>query len=267
MIGMGVAGFGRYLAVVTRQSVAQMLTYRLSALFVVVFGLLFAAAQVAATLVFFRFTHEVGGWGFSQFLVLVATFDLLQHLYQLFFVTAHEQLMDRILSGELDFDLVRPIDSLVYCSLRSFDVPSVANLLVPAALLAYGVRGVGLRVGVGTAVGYVALLGLGLALLFLLNQCFVALAFWVERPQRLAGIPEYLFDLARRPAAVYPSPLRVALTFALPVLAASNLPVEMLFGGIDGRAVAALVASVLLLGGLVRVQWKLGLRRYASAGG
>lgn len=253
------------LRLMARRSLSQMMVYRLSATFVVIFGSLFAVAEVVSLLIFYQYTPDIAGWDFYAFLALIATYGFIQHIYQFFFVLSHEELMDKIIEGELDYDLIRPVDSQVLCSLRNLDYPSLINLIVPTSLLIYCWPHLKLEFTLSTLLAYTILLICGVALYYLLTQFFVCMAFWVDRPRKLAGVTEYLFDLASRPRAVYPRAMQLFLTFVLPVLTAVNTPVDLLRGEFNTTGFLALLGFLLVIVIIVRIQWVLGTRRYSSA--
>lgn len=248
-----------------KQSLGKMLAYRITAAFTILFGILFAAAEVVAIVVYYQYTDEIAGWDLTSFLMLYATFGFIQHLYQFMFVVSHEELMDKIIEGELDYELVRPLDSQFLCSVKTLDYPSLINMLIPLGLLIYSVKRLGLVLTTQVLIPYTVLMLLGVWLYYLLNQFFVVMAFWVERPRKLAGVPEFLFEFASRPRTVYPRALQVTLTLVLPVLTAVNAPVELLRGEFDMITLLAFVVALLVMSVIVRVQWLIGIRRYASA--
>lgn len=258
-----IAGFS-LLRLFARQSFARMLAYRLTATFTVVFGTFFAAAEVVSLLIYFRFTDNIAGWDFYSFLALVATFSFIQYMYQFFFVVAHEDLIDKIIEGELDYDLIRPIDSQLLCSLKNLDYPSLVNMIIPVGLLIYCWPHLKVPFSVLSLGVYIVLVLLGVAFYYLLNQVFFGLSFWIERPTKLSGVPEYLFEFATRPRAVYPRFLQVLLAIVLPVVAASNTPVDVLRGKFDPLSFIALIIAAILLALIARWQWLAGVRRYAS---
>lgn len=253
------------LGLLARQSLGKMLAYRVSALFTVVFGILFALAEVIAITVYYRYTDEISGWDLSSFLGLYATYGFIQYLYQFVFVVSHEELMDKIIEGELDYDLIRPVDSQFLCSARALDYPSLINMIAPLGLLIYCARKLELDLTLPVIISYSILVVLGVTLYYLVNQFFVAMAFWVERPRKLAGVAEYLFEFASRPRSVYPRAMQVILTLVLPILTAVNAPVDVIRGELHLGMVGAFVTGLIVIGGIVRVQWVHGVRRYASA--
>lgn len=253
------------LPLLIRQGVSRTLAYRASALFVVIFGTMFAMAEIVSVLVYFRFTDNVAGWDLYSFLMLIATVGVIQNIYQFLFVVSHEQLMEKILYGDLDYDLVRPVNSLLLVNAQQLDLPSLCNLVAPAVLFWYCWPNMNSYPSGISVLAYGVLTAIGLVFYCLMNQLLVGCSFWIERPLGLTGVPEYLLELAKRPLPVYPRSLQVVFGGVLPVLLATNLPVDLLRGQFDALALAVLFLAILVLGGLVRWQWQAGLRRYSSA--
>ncbi|MFT8872355.1 MAG: ABC-2 family transporter protein [Sporolactobacillus sp.] len=247
-----------------RQSVATFFAYRMTSLFVIVFGSLFSVIEIVTVLVYYQFTDDIAGYSLPQFLLVIASFECISNLYQFLFVSAHEQMADKIIGGELDYDFIRPVDSQLYNSLSGFDLASGINLIIPIVLLIYAVPRAGHHDWL-QGVCFVLFLLIGTFMYYLMNQLFVALSFWVERPGKLLGIPEYLFDLASRPRSVYPRVLQLLFAWILPIVASTNLPVDVLRGQMGAAETIAYLTGIAVLAALVRLQWKCGIARYQSA--
>ncbi|MFT9117044.1 MAG: ABC-2 family transporter protein [Sporolactobacillus sp.] len=247
-----------------RQSVATFFAYRMTSLFVIVFGSLFSVIEIVTVLVYYQFTGDIVGYSLPQFLLVIASFECISNIYQFLFVSAHEQMADKIIGGELDYDFIRPVDSQLYNSLSAFDLASGINLIIPSVLLIYAVPRAGHPDWL-QGVCFVLFLIIGTFMYYLMNQLFVALSFWVERPGKLLGIPEYLFDLASRPRSVYPHVLQLLFAWILPIVASTNLPVDILRGRVSVAETLAYLTGVAVLAALVRLQWKCGIARYQSA--
>lgn len=231
---------------------------------VIVFGTLFTAVEVITTLVFFQFTDTIAGFTIYEFLALTSTFELIGTAYQILFINAHENLSDKILDGELDYDLIRPVSSLFFNNVRQIEISSIINLIVPVSILIYSI----VQMGGGTLsgiIGYAAFVAAGVYFYYLLNQFFVSLSFWVERPGRLLGVPEYVFDLAAKPRGVYPRIWQVIFAWIIPVVTATNLPVDILKGNFSFAQLLVYLAVITMFTVIVRIEWKLGIRRYTSA--
>ena len=90
-------------------------------------------------------------------------------------------------------------------------------------------------------------------------------AFWFVRMDQLAELFEGVYQSGRWPVTIYPSWLRVSLTFLVPIAFAVTVPAQSLTGRLtpDTIATAAVFAAVLF--GFTRWFWRFGLRRYSGA--
>lgn len=246
------------------QSFSQTLAYRTTSIFIVVFGTLFSLGEVIGVFVYYSYTDNIFGWDKNAFLLLIGTFSLIQYIYQFLFVLQHEELMDKVIEGELDYDLIRPMDSQLLCSFRLLDIPSLINMIIPLALISYSIKNLDNSVHAIYFVQYILFIFIGVLFYYLLNQFFVSLSFWIERPGKLIGLPEYLFDLASRPRSVYPKYLQIIIVFIIPVVSATNTPVSFLRGSVDLTALFSLLIFTIIMFWVVRVQWIKGIKRYAS---
>jgi ABC-2 type transport system permease protein len=74
-----------------------------------------------------------------------------------------------------------------------------------------------------------------------------------------------LFQMARYPVGLYPSWLRMVLTWLVPVGIMTTIPAQALTGALPAATLAASLAAALVLLLAASALFRLGLRRYASA--
>ena len=255
----------RYFLTIFNQSVAQMLAYRTTSIFIVVFGTIFAITEIIATLIFYQYTDHIAGWNMYEFLLLIATFSFIQYIYQFFFVLPHEQLIDDMIDGNLDYLLIRPMDAQLIANVKTFDIPSLFNLIIPIALSIYCMTKLKWEITIFQIGGYLILLVFGVMSYFILNHFFVNVGFWIERSHQLMGVPEYLFEIGLRPRSVYPKVIFFIFVYVIPILLATNSPVDLLRGELRFQSLFYFILYNLLGFMLIRIQWKRGLKRYTSA--
>ncbi len=185
------------------------------------------------------------------------------------------ELNDDIKSGGLDRFLVKPIDYLGFRAAQFAGGKSAegafmgaclaASLLVLSALTGFSVAPLAL-------LGFVAALALALALNFLVFWCVGLLGFWLTE----IG---FLFEAVRiviitASGGIFPlsvlGPGWEAALGALPFRFTIQFPTEVLCGRVagpellSGLGLAAL--WTLLLYGLARLVWALGVRRFVAVG-
>ncbi|SDT96309.1 ABC-2 type transport system permease protein [Verrucomicrobium sp. GAS474] len=222
--------------------------------------------QLVFIRVLYLHVDAIAGWTQWEMVLLVGLSQLVQQLFQTFFMVNFLQFPDLIREGKLDFLLLRPAPILFLVSIRQWDVGSILNSLLGAAVSvwALGHLGVGITAGgLAAAAGFVVL---GVAFHWAIMLLLVTPAFWVTNARGFIGVYYQLFNIARQPREAFKGVFLRLFTWAIPVLLVANLPVRMLAGkGIPLGATAWLVAGTGVL--CLAASWffHFGLRRYTSA--
>ena len=117
---------------------------------------------------------------------------------------------------------------------------------------------------VGRVVAALALF-LGLLIAYLSAFALALVGFFSVYVHNLVNLISGVFGAGQYPLRAYAAPVRVLLTFVLPVYLAVNLPAEVFLGAVGPGALWAMGAFLVLLWGLVGWLFFLGLRAYTSA--
>ena len=97
-------------------SFQEFLIYRTTAIVTIVFGLIFFLAEFIAGIIYFNYTETIYGWVKNDYLLLISVASVISYGYQFLFTVAHENLYEFILGGELDYILIRPVNSFLFYS-------------------------------------------------------------------------------------------------------------------------------------------------------
>jgi viologen exporter family transport system permease protein len=198
------------------------------------------AMNLALYLLIFNYTNYLGAngagegaWDKYQFFVFLATTLLINNIVQMFFMPNAEEFSELIRTGNLDFALLKPIDTQFLISLQKADWSSVANLVVGVVLLAYSVPRLGGFVPSAWAFAlYPLYVMLGVLIMYSVMISLAATSVWLGRNQSLYDFWFYITNFARYPMEIYNGPiggwLRWTLTFLIPVLVVVNVPARML---------------------------------------
>jgi len=251
-----------YLKLVS-QSFQELISYRLTATLISIFGLVFFTAEIVAGLVYYSVADNLFGLTRIEYMILIASATTMSYLYQTLFISSHENLAETIIEGELDYALIRPVNSFLYYSLYRIDFPSMINLFISIVLQVYLLKDY--SISFTNVLLYICLILLGANLIFLLNQIIITLSFWIEKSQKLMAVPEYLVDFSMRPKNIYPKAIRVALFYIVPILLATNAPVLLIKHQLSTVNLLVLIISNILLACLALKMWKEGLKKYSSS--
>ena len=162
-----------------KQSLQEFFIYKTTALITATVGLVFFSIEIIAGIIYFEEIDLLLGWSKTDYFLLVTSANLINYIYQFIFISAHEHLSEAIIEGELDYSLVRPINSFYYYIFFRIDVGSIINLIVVSIFDLYLISKY--PINLLHLLMYVLSIIIGVFTLFLLNQIAVSFSFWFER--------------------------------------------------------------------------------------
>ncbi len=239
--------------------------YRISALLTIVFSVVFFIAEILTVNVYYQFSDHIGDWDKSSFYILLGSFNIMICLYTYLFEIAHDEFVCKIRFGELDCDLIKPIDSQVFSAIKRVDYPSLLNLPIPIWIVYQGVSGLELKTTLVNMFLYKIVLMFGVFIIYLINQFSVNFSFWFTDASSLVSASDQVTQLGSKPLQVYPKILRLGFSYIIPIVLSTNLSVDAIQGNLTINNFLVLMLATSLFFLLVRLQWTLGLRKYSSA--
>ena len=268
-----------------RNSLVRDMSFRLNFLLQCVSSVSWAMMNLGFFIIIFRHTTSIGdktGWGENEFFVFLATTWIVNSIVQAFVMPNAQEFSELIRTGNLDFALLKPIDTQFLISFTKVEWSSLANLAVGVILLIYAL----VKLGVGEnplivtplmVVAYIFYIGCGVAIMYSLMITLAATSVWLGRNQTLYNFWFYITNFCRYPMDIYQ--INIAgwslwgvFTFVIPILVAINVPARMLARPMRPELDSAnswmtIYAIVATLGSLLvsRMLFKLALRSYRSA--
>jgi len=215
------------------------------------------------------------GWGQYEFFVFLSTTMLVNSVVQAFFMPNAQEFSELIRTGNLDFALLKPIDTQFLVSLQRIEWSALANLVVGAGLLVFSLWQLTTRhdnplvISPLVYVLYPIYLLCGIAILYSLMISLAATSIWLGRNQTLYNFWFYITNFSRYPMEIYQSfyPLQWFFTFLIPVLIVVNVPARMMAMPLTGDWFLPVFALFATAGSLIasRFVFQLALRSYRSA--
>jgi ABC-2 type transport system permease protein len=210
-------------------------------------------------------TAKLNGWSESELLVVLGIQILLGGVIHATIQPNMERLIDEVRDGKLDFALTRPEDAQAIVSLREVRIWQAVDILSGAVVIAVGIARLQNGIGVGEAIGFLALLLLGAVLLYCFWLILATGAFWVVRMWFLAELFEGMYQTGRWPIGIYPGWLRYSMTYLVPIGLAVTVPAEAVTSRLHWGTVATAAGFAVVLFAFTRWFWGVGLRRYSGA--
>jgi ABC-2 type transport system permease protein len=278
--------YARVFMTFARNSLVRDMSFRANFFLQCISSVSWTMMNLGFFIIVFQHTKSIGsntGWGEYEFFIFLATTWIVNALVQAFFMPNAEEFSELIRTGNLDFALLKPIDTQFLISFTKIEWSSLANLGVGAILLCYALIKLShadnplfvtpLAVGL-----YIFFVLCGTAILYSLMITLAATSIWLGRNQTLYNFWFYITNFCRYPMEIYQRggiagwSLWGAFTFVIPILVVINVPARILARPLRPDAdptniwfsLFALIATIASLV-VSRMIFKLALRSYRSA--
>lgn len=255
----------RLLWLFTRFSLQEDTAYRLDFFMRLLMVLLHLGAEFIGLWTIFSNTRSLAGWNVWEVLVLLGVFRIMAGLIGLIIAPNMRWIMEDIRDGKLDFLLLKPIHAQFYASVRRVMLWRVSDFVIGVLMIAYGSYRLSHGVAVIDLIQFLVMLSSGAVIIYSFWLVLATSAFWFTRINNIEMVFWNIFEAGRYPVSIYPSWVRLALTYVVPLAFLTTFPAAVLVGKSHGSsvAVAILVAVVTLTG--ASAFWRFGLRHYSGA--
>lgn len=213
----------------------------------------------------FLHTDSLGGWDIHELLVVVGVYTLINGIIGSLIQPNMWQIAEGVREGTLDYTLTKPEDSQLLVSITRFEIWKLVDVLIGLAVLVYAVAQLGEAIGPAQAAVFGVVLLCGGLIIYSFWLAIATTSFWVIRTWAMYEMFQSLYQAGRWPVGIYPTWLRLGLTFLVPVAFAVTVPAEALTARLSSQTLllAFLVTAVAMLA--ARWFWRFGLRHYSGA--
>lgn len=242
------------------------LSYRTNFVGSMISSLCWGLFEIVVILLLTTQTDSVYGWSRGELLLLSSTYVIFIGIFNCFFAANFEQLPRLILYGELDYILLKPLDSQFTISLGRMRFNALVRLILGLGLLFY-VMVVKLNYPINPVkiILYFVLLSLSLLIVYSTWLVVTTLLIWSPKLHNLIDLLYSLNTLSRFPQEMYREIFTFFFFFVLPFTYVTFTPTKLLLQKITYLDLLSLLFSILLFLWLSRKIWLFGLRHYTGA--
>ena len=272
-----------------RNSLVREMTFRGNFLITVLTRAFWFGAQLTLFEIIFRNVHGINDWTREEYFAFMATGMLINSVVETFFMPNCANFSELIRTGNLDFALLKPIDTQFLISFEKVNLAMLNQIILALALLGYSLysmhdQGRLSGVAAGDVAMYVVLLCVGVAFFYSLMIALASSSIWFGRNQGLYDFWFYITVFARYPRSIYGSGpagrtpsnvaewtggdvLQFSFTYIIPILLVVTVPARVLVSkALDPSWITAVAILVTAAGLLVsRGVFIWSLRSYRSA--
>jgi ABC-2 type transport system permease protein len=255
----------RLLSALFKVNLQMALAYRADTVVNILLNLMWLGWELLGLNIIFSNTPSLGGWGLGELIALLGVFRLVNALMAALIWPNTEKFNASVRDGTLDYTLLQPADSMFLVTFSRMVIWRVWDLLLGTVLIVIGIGMSGHAALPVNIAGFLVLAISGTVILYSLWIVMIAVTFWFIKFDNNVTILQALLDTGRYPSSVYPTWLRLIVTFVVPVAVATTVPLQALRGDLSLAQVALFlgigVASILIAS---RV-WKAGVKKYSGA--
>ncbi|MFP6703861.1 MAG: ABC-2 family transporter protein, partial [Planctomycetaceae bacterium] len=241
------ATYGRVWLTFVRNSLIREMTFRGNFLITVLTRALWFCSQVLLFKIIFSNVAQITeGWNEYQYFAFMATGMLINALIEALFMPNAANFSELIRTGNLDFALLKPIDTQFLISFEKMDLAMLNQVLLSIGLLVYSLSNLpdSAQLTVFGVALYLVYVIAGVTIFYSLMISLASTAIWFGRNQGLYDFWFYITVFARYPRSIYQTEppsvagglILFAFTFVLPILVVVSVPARVLLGTLGDQA-------------------------------
>ncbi|HAI14095.1 MAG TPA: ABC transporter permease [Phycisphaerales bacterium] len=260
---------------VARNSLIREMTFRVNFIAHSIALMSWTGLQLVFYNIIFQFRDSIGkdtGWTRYPFFMFLGTVMVVNSLMQTFFMPNLREFSEMIRKGNLDFVLLKPIDTQFLVTFNRIDWSSMANFALGLGVIVYSMIQMHYMPTPLQFVLFPFYLLVGVSIYYSTVLLMSCSSVWMGRNQSLDQLWFYITTFSRYPMEIYQGslgvPIRWIFTTVFPVLLVVNVPARVLAKPLDmdqlplaGYAVLVAIAGLFLS----RMLFKFSLNKYRSA--
>jgi len=264
----------RVLATFFRNAIIREMTFRGNFLITLFTRAFWFTAQIVLFEIIFREVNHIADWSRAEYFGFMATGMLINSIVETFFMPNCANFSELIRTGNLDFALLKPIDTQFLVSCEKIQIGNLSQTVMSLALLSYAVSQTEALPAPAAIVSYVILVLVGVVFFYSLMIALASTSIWFGRNQGLYDFWFYITVFARYPRSIYTegesfagSVLSATFTYVIPILLVVTIPAQVLMDkALDPRWLIFVGGGLTLAGFFVsRRIFRGSLNSYRSA--
>ena len=256
-----------------RNSVLRELSYRGNFLIELITRMFWFVAQLVLFDIIYRHVPTIQDWTREEYFGFMATGMLINGIVEALFMPNCANFSELIRTGNLDFALLKPIDTQFLVSTERINLAMFNQVLFALALLTYSLVSTGAEITAARVLTYLLLIAVGVAFFYALMIALASTSIWFGRNQGLYDFWFYITSFARYPQGIYRQSavgevLWFGFSFVIPILLVVTIPSRVILGKVlePSWYVLAIVPALTLLTLMAsRRIFEWSLRNYRSA--
>ena len=195
---------------------------------------------------------------------LVVTF-LADTFYMFFFSGNLFNLNNWMVKGDLDYFLLKPVESQFLVSFRYVKSYAIFSVLILTTMLTNLLINYPNPIGITNILSFIISFIMGIALWYSIDFIISSSCFWFKNFSVSGWLSHEIIKFSSRPDAIYTGLLRKILFSVVPMTLIASIPTRNLLFGPNINYLLWQFCMVIIFLLITRIIWKKGILRYESA--
>jgi ABC-2 type transport system permease protein len=216
--------------------------------------------------IIFQFVDALGDFNQDAVIIFLITMYIADSLYVFFLGGNVFEVNDKVKSGDLDFILLKPVNSQFFISCRYVNTYALVSICILSFLLlklTYVYHDY--QFLLINYIFYDISLILGMFIFYSFEFMIACLVFWFRNFSHAGWLAGELIKYSRRPDSIFKKWFRKALFSIFPMALICSVPSRILLFGPNLKLIILQFFVAILFLALTVIVWKRGLYRYESA--
>ena len=251
--------YGKFVAV----SSAVNMSFRTNFFLLVLVDMTFYAGITFGVSSIFDHVSTIGPWSRDQLLFFLFFMLTINAIHMTVISTAFWEFSEEIRTGQLDYVLIKPLNSIFVTFFRWFRPSGLLGACATISILIY--LGLKIELTLSSWLLLPPLLLLSFLMLVIIEFIISISMFWIVEGMGINFLRMELQRLSRWPEFIFHPFSRQVLTVALPILLIGSGPVHFLFDRSNYTLLLGMILALVVSLWLLSKLWVVGIHRYDSA--
>ncbi len=215
--------------------------------------------------VIYSYVDALGIFTREDVMIFLVVAFLIDTFYMFFFAGNIFQINQLVVKGDLDFYLLKPVNSQFIASFRKVKSYAILSLVILVSLLFVQLRSYPVDIPLINIIIFTISFLLGVSLWYSIEFMIVSTSFWFKNFSVAGWLSHEIFKFSFRPDSIYTGLMRKVLFSFIPMVFISSIPTRILLYGPNITYLGWQIVVTLFFFYSSRLVWKKGLMRYESA--
>ncbi|MBP7845529.1 MAG: ABC-2 family transporter protein [Proteobacteria bacterium] len=239
--------------------------YRANVIIKIFADMCWYSGQIAIFEVLYLHTHQIAGWSIYDARLLLGSLFLSDAIFMVIFSESMERFSEKVIRGELDLLLVKPVNSQFLMSCQRMSTAYMANIFISLIFLVLVNIYSSLGFSIWRFLGGLTLVFFSVLITYSFRIFFAMMAIVFSRVEALNYVWYQFYRFGTRPDQIYPNALRYVFLSVLPIAFMASVPARIFSGKGSIEYFIAGICVPLTLLFLVSQCWNKVIKRYSSA--